>query len=77
MVQGGEELHAKIDTKPENTNIRAEDIAVAAIFSALGAAAPEIVKDPTARWVCCLGIGLCVGIYGTNMAVDFKNREEK
>lgn len=65
MVQNGEKT-----SKVKAPRIKVEDVAAAAIFSAVGASAQEIVKNPTARWLCCVGIGICVGAYGARMVVD-------
>lgn len=75
MVQ---ERKEEFDAKVEDgtTIVKAEDIAVAALFSAVGAVAPELAKDKNIQLVLCFGIGIASGIYATNRVVEYLNKKE-
>ena len=71
------ESNSKNEVKEEKKKaITAEGVAAAASLAAISAVVPEIMKDPTARWMACAAIGLGAGIYGANQAVKYAKGEK-
>ena len=65
-MDGGQNSKVKNSPPTDRQHVRTEDIAIAALFSALGAVVPEIMKQKGPRWVACFSVGVCVGAFAVS-----------